>query len=187
MGVIGMNLSDRDEVVGMQMNTQGEYLLIASEKGLGKLTRMEEFTPQNRGGKGVKCYKITEKTGNIVGVKAVNQENEIMMITTEGIIIRMKVEGISVLGRVTSGVKLMNLDEDITVASIAKVREDQSLMDEANKEELLTEEEEKLSAEKAKEAAKKVAAPAESTETDEELLKELLERAEADQEQEEET
>ena len=187
MGVIGMNLSDRDEVVGMQMNTQGEYLLIASEKGLGKLTRMEEFTPQNRGGKGVKCYNITEKTGNIVGVKAVNQENEIMMITTEGIIIRMKVEGISVLGRVTSGVKLMNLDEDITVASIAKVREDQSLMDEANKEELLTEEEEKLSAEKAKEAAKKVAAPAESTETDEELLKELLERAEADQEQEEET
>ena len=187
MGVIGMKLSDRDEVVGMQMNTQGEYLLIASEKGLGKLTRMEEFTPQNRGGKGVKCYKITEKTGNIVGVKAVNQENEIMMITTEGIIIRMKVEGISVLGRVTSGVKLMNLDEDITVASIAKVREDQSLMDEANKEELLTEEEEKLSAEKAKEAAKKVAAPAESTETDEELLKELLERAEADQEQEEET
>lgn len=187
MGVIGMNLSDRDEVVGMQMNTQGEYLLIASEKGLGKLTRMEEFTPQNRGGKGVKCYKITEKTGNIVGVKAVNQENEIMMITTEGIIIRMKVEGISVLGRVTSGVKLMNLDEDITVASIAKVREDQSLMDEANKEELLTEEEEKLSAEKAKEAAKKVAAPVESTETDEELLKELLERAEADQEQEEET
>ncbi len=183
MGVIGMNLSDRDEVVGMQMNTQGEYLLIASEKGLGKLTRMEEFTPQNRGGKGVKCYKITEKTGNIIGVKAVNQENEIMMITTEGIIIRMKVEGISVLGRVTSGVKLMNLDEDITVASIAKVREDQSLIDESNKEELLTEEEEKLSAAKAEEAAKKVTAPMESTETDEELLKELLERAEADKEE----
>ena len=129
MGVIGMNLSDRDEVVGMQMNTQGEYLLIASEKGMGKLTRMDEFTPQNRGGKGVKCYKITEKTGNIVGVKAVNQENEIMMITTEGIIIRMKVEGISVLGRVTSGVKLMDLAEDITVASIAKVREDKSLLE----------------------------------------------------------
>ncbi len=129
MGVIGMNLSDRDEVVGMQMHTQGEYLLIASQKGLGKLTRMDEFTPQNRGGKGVKCYKITEKTGNIVGVKAVNQENEIMMITTEGIIIRIKVEGISVLGRVTSGVKLMDLSEDITVASIAKVREDKSLME----------------------------------------------------------
>lgn len=128
MGVIGMSLSDRDEVVGMQLNTQGEYLLIASEKGLGKCTRMEEFTPQNRGGKGVKCYKITGKTGNVIGVKAVNEENEIMMITTEGIIIRMKVEGISVLGRITSGVKLINLDEDITVASIAKVREDKSLI-----------------------------------------------------------
>lgn len=186
MGVIGMNLSDRDEVVGMQMNTQGEYLLIASEKGLGKLTRMDEFTPQNRGGKGVKCYKITEKTGNIVGVKAVNQENEIMMITTEGIIIRMKVEGISVLGRVTSGVKLMNLDEDITVASIAKVREDQSLMEETDKNELLTEEEEKLSAAKAEEAARKRNTPMENIETDEELLKELLERAKADGENEEE-
>ncbi len=186
MGVIGMNLSDRDEVVGMQMNTQGEYLLIASEKGLGKLTRMEEFTPQNRGGKGVKCYKITEKTGNIVGVKAVNQENEILMITTGGIIIRMKVEGISVLGRVTSGVKLMNLEEDITVASIAKVREDRSLMESADPGELLTEEEEKLSAAKAKEAARKLKAPADSMETDEELLKELLERAEADKEEEEE-
>ena len=141
IGVIGMNLSDNDEVIGMQMNTQGEYLLIASEKGLGKLTRMDEFTPQNRGGKGVKCYKITEKTGNIIGIKAVNQENEIMMITTEGIIIRMKVEGISVLGRVTSGVKLMNLSEDIKVASIAKVREDKSLIATVEKEELLIEEE----------------------------------------------
>ncbi|MCI8874425.1 MAG: DNA gyrase subunit A [Lachnospiraceae bacterium] len=186
IGVIGMNLSDRDEVVGMQMNTQGEYLLIASAKGLGKLTRMDEFTPQNRGGKGVKCYKITEKTGNIVGVKAVNQENEIMMITTEGIIIRMKVEGISVLGRVTSGVKLMNLDEDITVASIAKVREDKSLMENSDAEELLTEEEEKQSLKNAEEAARKMAAPAQSTETNEELMKELLERAEADQEEQEE-
>ena len=130
MGVIGMNLSDRDEVIGMQMNTQGEFLLIASEKGLGKLTRMEEFTTQNRGGKGVKCYKITDKTGNVIGAKAVDPDNEIMMITTEGIIIRMKVEGISVLGRITSGVKLINLEDDITVASIAKVREDKSLMNE---------------------------------------------------------
>ncbi len=185
IGVIGMNLSDRDEVVGMQTNTQGEYLLIASEKGLGKLTRMDEFTPQNRGGKGVKCYKITEKTGNIVGVKAVNQENEIMMITTEGIIIRMKVEGISVLSRVTSGVKLMNLDEDITVASIAKVREDKSLMENSDAEELLTEEEEKQSMKDAEEAAKKMAAPAESTETNEELMKELLERAKEDQKDQE--
>ncbi len=130
MGVIGMNLSDGDEVVGMQMDTQGEYLLIASAKGLGKRTRMEEFTAQNRGGKGVKCYKITEKTGNVIGVKAVGSEDEIMMITTEGIIIRMKVEGISVLGRITSGVKLINLAEDITVAGIAKVKEDKSLMPE---------------------------------------------------------
>ncbi len=130
MGVIGMNLVDRDEVVGMQLDTQGEYLLIASEKGLGKRTKMEEFSPQNRGGKGVKCYKITEKTGNIIGIKAVNDDHEIMMITTEGIIIRMKVEDISILGRVTSGVKLINMDEDVTVASIAKVREDKSLIEE---------------------------------------------------------
>ena len=130
MGVIGMNLMDGDEVIGMQMHTQGEYLLIASEKGLGKRTRMDEFSAQNRGGKGVKCYKITEKTGNLVGIKAVNDDNEIMIITTEGIIIRMKVEDISIVGRVTSGVKLINMDEDVTIASIAKVREDKSLMEE---------------------------------------------------------
>lgn len=183
MGVIGMNLSDEDEVVGMQLNTQGEYLLIASEKGLGKLTRMEEFSPQNRGGKGVKCYKITEKTGNIIGVKAVNMDNEIMMITTEGIIIRMKVEGISVLGRVTSGVKLMNLSDDVTVASIAKVREDKSLMENTDESELVSEEEEKASAAAAAEAAKR--ASGQITETDEELMQELLERAEADSEEEE--
>lgn len=133
MGVIGMNLVDGDEVIGMQLNTQGEYLLIASEKGLGKRTRMEEFSPQNRGGKGVKCYKITEKTGNLIGIKAVNNDNEIMIITIEGIIIRMKVEDISILGRVTSGVKLINMDEDVTIASIAKVREDKNLMEEIDK------------------------------------------------------
>ena len=130
MGVIGMSLMDGDEVIGMQMDSQGEYLLIASEKGLGKRTRMEEFTAQNRGGKGVKCYKITERTGNLIGIKAVNEENEIMMITTGGIIIRMKVGDISIVGRVTSGVKLIDMNEDVTVASIAKVREDQSLMEE---------------------------------------------------------
>ncbi len=183
MGVIGMNLSDEDEVVGMQLNTQGEYLLIASEKGLGKLTKMEEFSPQNRGGKGVKCYKITEKTGNIIGVKAVNMDNEIMMITTEGIIIRMKVDGISVLGRVTSGVKLMNLSDDVTVASIAKVREDKSLLENTDESELVSEEEEKISAAAAAEAAKR--ASGQVTETDEELMQELLERAEADSEEEE--
>ena len=108
MGVIGMNLLDGDEVIGMQMDTQGDYLLIASEKGLGKRTRIDEFSPQIRGGKGVKCYKITERTGNLVGIKAVNDDTEIMIITTGGIIIRMKVEGISVLGRVAMGVKLID-------------------------------------------------------------------------------
>ena len=125
MGVIGMNLSYDDEIVGMQLNTQGTHLLLVSEYGLGKRTAMEEFKVQNRGGKGVKCYKITEKTGNVVGVKAVNEENEIMMITTAGIVIRILCSQISEIGRITSGVKLMNLDnkKDIKIASIAKVRE----------------------------------------------------------------
>ncbi|MCD7736978.1 MAG: DNA gyrase subunit A [Lachnospiraceae bacterium] len=125
MGVIGMTLTDGDEVVGMQLDSQGEYLLVASEKGLGKLTAVGEFTAQSRGGKGVKCYKITEKTGNVVGVKAVNRDNEIMMISTSGILIQMPCEDISVVGRVASGVKLMNLgaDSEDKVASITKVRE----------------------------------------------------------------
>ena len=123
MGVRGMNLGDQDEVVGMQMTTQGDYLLIVSEKGMGKRTSMNEFSSQNRGGKGVKCYKITEKTGNVIGVKAVDETNEIMIINTDGIIIQMECAGISVLGRVTLGVKLINLHDDATVASIAKVRE----------------------------------------------------------------
>ena len=123
MGVRGMNLDPGDEVVAMQLNFQGDYLLVVSENGMGKRTAMSEFTCQNRGGKGVKCYKITEKTGNVIGAKAVNEENEIMMITTEGIIIRITCAGISILGRITSGVKLINLDEGVTVASLAKVRE----------------------------------------------------------------
>ena len=123
MGVRGINLSDGDEIIGMQLCSQGDYLLIASEKGMGKRTSMSEFSVQNRGGKGVKCYKITEKTGNVVGVKAVNDDNEVMMITTEGIIIRIACSDISILGRITSGVKLMNLDVKVSVASIAKVRE----------------------------------------------------------------
>lgn len=123
MGVRGINLMDHDEVVGMQLNTQGDYLLIVSEHGLGKRTSIGEFTVQNRGGKGVKCYKITEKTGNVVGVKAVNEDNEVMLITTEGIIIRIPCSDISILGRITSGVKVMNVGENISIASIAKVRE----------------------------------------------------------------
>ncbi len=123
MGVRGINLMDHDEVIGMQLNTQGDYLLIVSEHGIGKRTSIGEFTVQNRGGKGVKCYKITEKTGNVVGVKAVNEENEVMLITTEGIIIRISCSDISVSGRITSGVKLMNVGDHISIASIAKVRE----------------------------------------------------------------
>lgn len=123
MGVRGINLIEEDEVIGMQLTCQGDYLLIVSERGLGKRTSVGEFTRQNRGGKGVKCYKITEKTGNVIGVKAVNSENEIMLITTEGIIIRLECKDISILGRITSGVKLMDLKDDITVASIAKVRD----------------------------------------------------------------
>ena len=123
MGVRGINLVDGDEVVAMQLDAQGSQMLIVSEKGLGKRTNMEEFTAQNRGGKGVKCYKITEKTGEVVGAKAVDEQDEIMIINTEGIIIRMECSGISVLGRITSGVKLINLKENEIVASIAKVKE----------------------------------------------------------------
>lgn len=125
MGVIGMNLAPEDEIVAMQIDSQGKYMLIVSENGLGKRTDMEEFSCQHRGGKGVKCYKILEKTGNVIGAKAVNEDNEVMLITNGGIIIRLSVNGISKLGRITSGVKLMDIDteKDIRVASVAKVRE----------------------------------------------------------------
>ena len=137
MGVIGMNLTDQDEIVAMQVRSQGEYLLVVSEKGLGKRTGMDEFTVQNRGGKGVKCYKITDKTGNVVGAKAVNEDNEVMLITTEGIIIRIPCNGISITGRIASGVKLMNVDsENVSVASIAKVREQMNKEESAEEEEI---------------------------------------------------
>ena len=123
MGVIGMNLAPNDEIVGMQLDHQGDSLFIVSENGLGKRTYLEEFTVQKRGGKGVKCYKITEKTGDVVGVKAVNDDHEIMMITTEGIIIQISMKDVNTLGRITSGVKVMNLDEGVKIAKIAKVRE----------------------------------------------------------------
>ena len=123
MGVIGMNLSDGDEIIGMQLQSQGDSLLIVSENGMGKRTYMNEFNVQNRGGKGIKCYKITEKTGSVLGVKAVTDENEIMMITTEGIIIQLRMQDISTLGRITSGVKMMDLEDGIKIAKIAKVRE----------------------------------------------------------------
>ncbi len=127
MGVIGMNLMDGDEVVSMLMDIDGESMILASERGLGKCTLKSEFTPQIRGGKGVKCYKVTEKSGYLVGAKSVDQEDELMLITTEGIIIRIRVLDTTLLGRITTGVKLMNLDENVTIASIAKVVIDESL------------------------------------------------------------
>lgn len=167
MGVIGMNLSYGDEVIGMQMDTQGQYLLLVSEYGMGKRTAIEEFSVQRRGGKGVKCYKITEKTGSVVGVKAVKEENELMMITTEGIVIRIMCSQVSEIGRITSGVKLMNLDtdKDIKIASIAKVREsDPSVVEDAA--EIITEDE----------------IQTENKSTEDSLIDELVGRAEEDAE-----
>ncbi|PWM02697.1 MAG: DNA gyrase subunit A [Eubacterium ventriosum] len=125
MGVRGIELNQDDEVISMQLESQGECVLIVSANGMGKRTPFTDFKLQNRGGKGVKCYKISDKTGEIVGAKAVNDGNEIMMITNEGIVIRMFVNDISILGRVTLGVKLMNTGDkdDIVVASITKVKE----------------------------------------------------------------
>ena len=147
MGVIGINLLDTDEVVGMQLSSQGEYMLTVSENGMGKLTDINEFSVQNRGGKGVKCYKIVEKTGNVVGMKILSIENEVMMINTDGIIIQMPCSDISILGRVTSGVKLMDLKNGVTIASIAKVRDSSKNEEESQEdvedisEETVTEEE----------------------------------------------
>lgn len=131
MGVIGVKLNEGDEVIGMQMHTQGDCLLVVSANGMGKRTSIEEFSAQNRGGKGVLCYKITEKTGELVGAKLVFDDHDIMMITTEGIVIRISAEDISIIGRNTSGVKLMNIDPEsqVRVASIAKVREDRNKED----------------------------------------------------------
>lgn len=135
MGVIGMSLSDQDDVIAMQLTKQGESVMIVSSKGLGKCTLISEFTTQRRGGKGVKCYKIMEKTGNVVGVKAVSKEDEVMLINTEGTVIRMKVADTTLLSRITSGVKLIDLKDDETVASIAKVRQEDIIEEEIEEEE----------------------------------------------------
>ena len=137
MGVIGMRIDEDDEVIGMQTASQGECLLTASEKGYGKRTYITEFKQQFRGGKGVICYKIMEKTGALIGAKLVDDHREVMMITNEGIIIRMAVKDISIIGRNTSGVKLMNIDPgtDVRVAGIAKVREGSGKEEEEGSEE----------------------------------------------------
>jgi DNA gyrase subunit A len=139
MGVRGMDIGEDDIVVSMQLAVQGDFLLCISEKGLGKRTKKDEFKAQSRGGKGVKCYKTTEKTGDLVGAKMVIEENEVLLITTEGIMIRTSVDMISVLGRNTSGVKVMNLEEGIKVASFTKVKNDDS-QNEENSSESETEE-----------------------------------------------
>ena len=123
IGVIGMNLNPGDEVIGMQLASQGTELLFISERGYGKRTLMSEFTAQKRGGKGVKCYKIVEKTGDVMGVKAIDGSEEVIMMTTEGIMIRIQVSDINTLSRITSGVKLMNLPDGVRIAQAAKVRD----------------------------------------------------------------
>jgi len=149
MGVIGMTLTDEDEVVSMQLTSQGDYVLVASEFGFGKLTDVNEFNTQHRGGKGVKCYKIIEKTGDVVGAKILNLENELMMITNEGIVIRMLVSDISIVGRNTSGVKLINIDSEkgIRVASISRVKEEmnaEQMEEELRKEDETVEDDEEV-------------------------------------------
>ena len=125
MGVRGIRLNAGDEVIGMQKASQGEHFLLVSEKGYGKLTDKSCFKAQARGGKGIRCYKITEKTGDIVGFKLCDKDREILLITTEGIMIRINLDKVSILGRNTSGVKLMDIDKDTdtVIASVAKVRE----------------------------------------------------------------
>ena len=123
MGVIGMNLDDGDEVVGMQLRSQGKSLLIVTENGMGKRTDIQEFTLQRRGGKGLKCYKITERTGFVIGVKSVNEDHEVMLITDKGIIIQIRANDVSNIGRITMGVKIMNLDSNSKIVKIAKVRD----------------------------------------------------------------
>ena len=124
MGVCGIKLAEGDRVVAMQLAIQGNEMLVISENGMGKRTDKKEFNIQGRGGKGVKCYKVTEKTGRVVGAKMVTDENQILLITTEGIMIRTSVSSISVLGRITSGVKVMDLNEGVSVASFTKVHVD---------------------------------------------------------------
>ena len=182
MGVIGMNLLDEDEVVGMQLDKQGDSLLIVSENGLGKRTDIDEFAVQHRGGKGVKCYKINEKTGNVIGVKAVDDTREVMLITTDGIIIQLKCSDISILGRITSGVKLINLDDGVTVATVAKVR--RKPVDENDKE--AEGFDDSVETETQSSEASEVSEEIESTEKKSELdasIEELLNRAEEDKEE----
>ncbi len=141
MGVIGINLIPGDKVVSVIVHDEGNYLLTVSRRGMGKLTDIDEFSVQNRGGKGVRCYRILEKTGDVVGAMGTDSENEIMIINSEGIIIRMNCQSISVQGRITTGVKLMNLKEEEEIASIARVVQTQEEDQEPGPEDTSEEEE----------------------------------------------
>ncbi|MBP5331569.1 MAG: DNA gyrase subunit A [Lachnospiraceae bacterium] len=126
IGVIGIRLDNKDdEVVSMQLSNQGEYVLAVSELGYGKLTPVSEFPQRHRAGKGIICYKITEKSGDQVGAKIIDKDAELMIITTEGTVIRFAVSDVRVCGRATTGVKLISLDpaKDVKVGNIARIRE----------------------------------------------------------------
>ena len=131
MGVKGITLGSGDEVIGMQLASQGDSVLAVTENGMGKRTALSEFSLQKRGGKGNLYYRITAKTGNVVSFKLVSEHQELMLITDRGTIIRLRVQDISEIGRVTSGVKLMGLDKDTHIVSIAKIREENAEEDES--------------------------------------------------------
>lgn len=181
MGVIGMSLQDDDAVVGMQLISQGDELLTVSEYGYGKRTALTEFKGQHRGGKGILCYKIIEKTGKVIGMKVVDESREIMMMTNEGILIQIPVSGISVIGRNTSGVKLMDVDSKsgVVVASIAKVRSSEEESDES-----FSEEDENSLAEESLTGEMSGRPDAALSEGTEQWKKDLLQRAERDQAEE---
>ena len=125
MGVKGITLSEEDKVVSMSLTDEGHELLVVSENGFGKRTDIEEYRLQSRAGKGIKTYNIFEKTGKIVGAEMVDEKDQIMIINSDGILIRLEVEGISIYGRVTSGVKLMKTEDEVNVVSIAKINMDE--------------------------------------------------------------
>ena len=124
MGVKGITLAAGDEVIGMQLASQGDSVLAVTETGMGKRTALTEFSVQKRGGKGSLYYRLTAKTGQVVSFKVMTKDQDLMLITNGGIIIRLRVQDISEIGRVTSGVKLMGLDKDTKIVSVARIREE---------------------------------------------------------------
>ena len=122
-GVKGISLRKDDYIISMGISPEDEEacLLIVTENGYGKRTKLDEYRPQYRGGKGVRTYKITKKTGNVAGARIVNQDDDILLINTDGTIIRIKVSEINVLGRATQGVTLMRIDQESKIVGLARV------------------------------------------------------------------